>query len=432
MKKLIAIAVVFALAAGGVFADVGGAVIGTVNLFQGNTAEGSEVTGGAAMNRVRIEGTGENDDGTFGAFLRLEGGQYGGAIIGGGGYNVPGLSALAWWKPIDQIKLTIGGNPDGIFGKEGYAGWMFHQIVADTGVVNASQAWGCDYTLGGPPWNDRPDMEEGEGYAPAPAIFRDAFYAGFDSLGLLLEIKPVDMFGINIVLPYFIDNEKVSDIFKQMTIQADINLDFGNIALTFDLIENTMDPDKIGAKLYAYFGLSAIDNLSLDVGIGFKLPQSYSAFGYKATRMDPIAFGLGMKFSATDSFGIKARLLAEAGGSSKTDLSGDIAIKDPFALIFEVIPFFSVSDSVTIFADIGLNMVGAFKYDGETVAESGVGFHFNPYVQIGNEWGPSFFVGVKVWASPSWVLATEGTIPYVKADKTIINFAVPIALNVSF
>jgi hypothetical protein len=485
MKKLIAIAVVFTLAVGGVFAaDLGASVIGTVNLLNGDTAEGSEITGGASMNRLRIEGAGENDDGTFGAWYRWDGGPDG----------------LAWWKPIDQVKVTIGGNPDGIFGKEGYSGWMFKQTANDTGVVSADQAWGAAWSVGafnpmGIRSKEYADLEayesgkwmlndtlEGMGQelgeltedlikayvdgldeeddadiiawidayldydddgvpfikdGPDPlkilfgrkATTRDAFYGGFGGRGLLLEIKPVDMFGLNIILPYF-SGGKVADIFKHMTIQADVNLDFGNIALTFDMIDNIMDPDGIGAKLYLYFGLSSIENLNLDASIGFTLPQSVTMFNTKFTRMDPLAIGLAAKYTVSDAFGLKTRVVAEFMGSLKSDASGDKPYNDPFALIFDILPFFSVSDSVTVFADIGINMVGATKYDGDVVAESGLSFHVNPYVQIGNEWGPSFFAGFKLWTNPAWVMDNKGV--FVKADKTIINWEVPIAIAVSF
>jgi hypothetical protein len=94
-----------------------------------------------------------------------------------------------------------------------------------------------------------------------------------------------------------------------------------------------------------------------------------------------------------------------------------------------VLPFFSINDSVTIFADIGLNIVGQSKYNGNKVADSGFGWHFNPYVQIGNEWGPSFFAGIKLYSSPTWGGTLATSFP---TNKAIINWSVPIALNVSF
>jgi hypothetical protein len=431
MKKLIAIAVVFALAAGMVFAaDIGANVIGTVNLFGSNTGTGSTIQGSANFNRLRLEGSGENGDGNFGAWLRLE--IDGGMFQGVDEDTTPFLSGLAWWKPIDQIKLTIGGNPDGIFGKEGFAGWMFRQTANDTGVVTGDDAWGCDYTVGGPPWGHvkipTPYSDDGlKGiHAFGAAVFRNAFYGGTGGPGLLLEIKPVDMIGLNVILPYF-GGGLVKGIFQHMTVQVDVNLDFGNIALTYELIDNAMNPGKIGQKAYLYFGLSAIENLSLDVGIGFRFPEN-DGYVLKTTRNYPMSIGVAAKYNISDSFGLKARVLAELAGSAKT--VGYVAYKDPLQLIFQVLPFFSINDSVTIFADIGLNIVGQSKYDGNKLADSGFGWHFNPYVQIGNEWGPSFFAGIKLWSTPTWGADVAGFVT--PTNKAIINWSVPIALNVSF
>jgi hypothetical protein len=139
----------------------------------------------------------------------------------------------------------------------------------------------------------------------------------------------------------------------------------------------------------------------------------------------------------SDAFGLKARVMAKFGGKSwwtetyyvdeygeEVDEDDEDAIEmtvgglmdNPFVLVFNVLPFFAISDSVTVFADVGINM--AMPKEGDAI----IGFHFNPYIRVGQEWGPSFFAGVKVW--------TTGKNP--ETDKTIINFDLPIGLQVSF
>ncbi|MDR0320958.1 MAG: hypothetical protein LBI28_05595 [Treponema sp.] len=426
MKKLTAIAVVFALAAGGVFAaDLGASIFGTVNLLQGDTNEKADddlpgVFGSGNQGRLRLEGSGENDDGTFGAWYRWEPTHW----------DAQKVFGIAWWKPIDQFKLSIGGNPDGIYAKEGYAGWMFHQTANDSGVVCDDQAWGAPYAVNG-------------------EKMRDAFYGGFGGNALMLDIKPVDMFGLNIVLPYFefgsgkAQGQGLGEVFKNMTIQVDVNMDFGNIALTFDMAPWTKDIDKpngaIGGKFYLYFGLTAIENLNLDFSVGLGLPKKVG----NESVMEPIGIGLAAKYAINDAFGIKARVLAKFGGKYYQSFSEDDFTEDelaaleiyagilgidldeylarmgglvdnPFGIIFDVLPYYAISDSFTVFADIGINMMA--PKGGDSV----LGFHFNPYIQIGQEWGPSFFAGVKVW--------TNGKV----GDKTPINFAIPIGLEVSF
>jgi hypothetical protein len=428
MKKLIAIAVVFALVAGGVFAaDIGATVFGGVRLIEGDTQENHNMGYGAGMTRARLEGSGENDDGNFGAWIRFDAGDGAGANLG------LGTSALAWWKPIDQFKLIIGGNPDGMYGKEGYAGWMFYQMPSDIGIVQPASVWGGGYL--------NPDYWM-YGSIGAAAKYRNAFYGGFGDNGLFLEIKPVDMFGLNILLPYFgggddgyigSDTEKwgksVGGVFKRMTIQADVNLDFGNIALTFELNPWTKEVDKpegaIGGKAYLYFNLSAIDNLALDFGVGFPLPQS--ADGYK--HQDPIAIGLAAKFDVNDSFGLKARLLAQLAGSTKYGEADPV--KDPLVLGLDLLPYIGINDSMKAFIGLGLVMISFPEVNGDKF-DSVIGFHFNPYLQIGAEWGPTFYAGIRVYTygdkkSEKSAFGWDG-----EDVSAPIHFEIPIGIQVSF
>jgi hypothetical protein len=73
---------------------------------------------------------------------------------------------------------------------------------------------------------------------------------------------------------------------------------------------------------------------------------------------------------------------------------------------------------MTIAADIGINMLAPKSGD------SLLTFHFNPYIQVGNEWGPAFFAGIKLY---SGVKGSGGD-----PDKAPIYFSVPIGLEVSF
>jgi hypothetical protein len=424
MKKLIAISVIFALAMGGVFAvDVGGTVFGGVRVLQADSGKhidpsnGKEVandpTGAAGMTRIRLEGSGENDDGTFGGWLRFD--PLGGTNLGGssttvlmgvdddgepiygsaGGGNF--VSGLAWWKPIDQVKLTIGGNPDGLYGKEGYSGWMFYQMPSDIDIVSPHSVWGGPYF--NPDWS---------GYAK----YRNAFYGGFGDNGLMLDIKPMDMLGINIILPYF-RNDKLENIFKNTTAQLDLNLDFGNIALTFEADSNHPDPDMIGAKFYLFFGLGAVDNLDLSIGVGFKAPETDKD---KNTRMDPLAIGLAAKYDVNDAFGLKARLLVQVAGNYKPD--GGDQVDDPIFFGIDLLPYYGVNDSLKIFFSLGLWMKNHEDWD-----DPSVGFHVNPYVQIGAEWGPTFYAGIRLWSDE--VSATGD-------DDPLIKFEIPIGIQVSF
>ena len=401
MKKLIAIAVVFALvAAGSVFAvDLGGEVIGTVNLMKGDNQDGTKVTGSADMNRIRIQGEGEVGDGKFFGWFRAEGPVAGASFgtdddgnqtfDGGGG----GFWGHAGWKPIDQLKIWIGSNGgDGFFAKEGNTAWMFYQRATDVGVtMQGDNVWGWGL------------------YGVVGLHVRDAFYGGgYDgNNALYLTISPVSMVNINFELPFFNGGE-IGDIFKALVAQVDLNFDFGNIAITYEgdpagpgngkgpTVQHWNATDGTG-KIYGYFGLNSIDKLSLDFGLGFKLPDNGFMF--------PLAIGVGAKVDITDAFGLKARVV--------TSFAGD---DDTFSLLGDVLPYFAVNDNLKILASLGLGMGKVKDGDGASI-----GFHVNPYVWIGQEWGPSFWAGFKLWGEKK-----------AGADEAAINWAIPIAIGVSF
>jgi hypothetical protein len=400
MKKVIVFTLVLAMAVGSAFAvDIGGTVFGGVNLMEGNS-EDDDIRGSLSMKRVRFEGSGgaEANGMEFGGFLRFEGGQYGGATIStGNGYDVPGLSALAWWQPVDAFKMSIGGNPDGFYGKEGFAGWMFYQMPCDVGIADNGSVWG---------YGD---------YHPSNAyIFRSAFYGGFDGNALMFDIKPIDMLGINIVLPYA-SHGLLEDIFKGITAQVDLNFDFGNIAVTFA-------GDGAGPRdnpaVFAYFGLSAIDNLSLDVGLGF-------SFSDDDNRSDPIGIGLAAKVDVSDSFGFKARLFASVGGGGT--IMG-IDYKDPTVILFDVLPYIGINDSMKVYIGAGLTVMAPDEGDAL------IGWYFNPYLTVGAEWGPTFLAGIRVWSNGNWgdPLTGDGSNYNVFDDKATVSFAIPIGIQVSF
>ena len=452
LKRLIAISVVFALVAGTAFAvDLGGNVIGTVNFLEGSNAKDANdntypLGASAGMNRIRLEGSGENDDGTFGGWIRFDmGGDA--TALNPQPWEAPGFLAAslwghAWWKPIDMLKLWIGSNGgDGFFGKEGVTGWMFYQTASDTGVVNPGNVWGGSY-LGGD-----------------PVIFRNAFYAGGIDGGnaFYMTISPIDLIDINIEVPFFNGEAydpdtnpggSASYIFQRTVAQVDVKLDFGNIALTYAGAGNKYEPtltigptgipDLKGApdpgKFFLYFGLTSIENLGIDVGLGFPLPLNHIfekdelGAGFpevKVTRVSPLAAGLGVKFT-TGSFGIKARFVANFAGSVKAEPDQGTApdpLKDPVNVLVDILPFFSINDNLTVFLSAGLGIAGkAAKNDdwGKAEGDSTTAWHINPYVQAGQEWGPKFLAGLRLQGSKTG-----------DADGSV-SWSIPLALHVGF
>jgi len=397
MKKLIAIAVVFALVAGVAFAvDLGGGVQAQANLMKGDSdkdaaGDATPVTGDAHFKQIRVAGSGESGDGKFGGYVRVD-------LTGDGvfGDYTPGLAGEAWWKPIDQFKLTLGGNPDGKWGKEGVTGWMFSQTAYDSGVtVSENNIWG------------------GGGLYGNGLTTRTAFFRGFGDAGLLLEIKPIDMIGINIALPYWGHADaELKDIFGGLVAQVDLNFDFGNIAISYEGEASYIQDGNVGwagadgGTIFGYFG-GSFGDLSLDVGFGFELPNENEDL------KNPFAVGLGLKYAA-GAFGVKLR----AAASFPTE-NPDGTEAQPFKVLADVLPYYVINDTTRAFLGAGLG-IAAWK-DKDAVT----GFYLNPWLEVGEEWGPKFLVGFKLWSDGQKTGPTGD-------DPAIVNWAVPIGILVSF
>ncbi|MDR2717955.1 MAG: hypothetical protein LBB89_07825 [Treponema sp.] len=444
MKKLIAISVVFALVAGAAFAaDVGVEVIGKVDLANGSTAKNvvgdSPKPGTDYSGRLRVSAGGENDDGTFGGWFRYESG------ISGAGDSA---YAHAWWKPIEQVKMTIGTNEDGWFGLDGVTRWGFYQVAGDVGIANAGNAWGGGYTALG-------------------VTFSSAFFGGWTN-GLWLNIVPMEALEINIGIPYGGD---LRDVYPKSNVQVAYTADgIGKFGLTYvgglghrdpvapklyldpgaEATEGAWDwavvvdgddvsvewvqgegKDAIGpswklvgaegavddpSKIYLYVGLTMIENLSIDIGFGYTFPISSGGI----TRSAPIAAGLGAHFTAGD-FGVKARTVAAFMG--KTSGGEGEAIKDPMEVLFDVMPYYAISESLTAHFSLGVGYKA--KQDKNDNDYAKMGFHAAPYITIKSSWwAPNLYAGIRLETNGKKFKDGGET----KDGATYMNWCVPIGI----
>jgi hypothetical protein len=381
MKKLIAISVVFALVAGTAFAvDLGGAVIGAVDVASGG--EDPDLLKGG-VGRVRLEGSGDAEIGigTVGGWLRYD--------IGGSTFDIakafdpkfdpaePGeiftpaatLWGLAWWQPIDQLKIQIGGNPDGHYDTSHIGRYGFYAQANEIGLVNGDGNWG------------------------ATSFDKGVFGGGFGYNHFALIITPMDALSINVAIPLNAKPDAGSDdkqptvAFTNALFQANYAADFGAIHVTYS---GQGTGDKIGT-IYGSAFLGMIENLGLELGLGFTAVKA-------DTDKDPLGIALGASYNA-GAFGVKLRGIFEIPMED-----GDVAVR------VDVLPSFAINDSVTAFADLGIYLTGA---------DEQFAWHFAPYVRIGAEWGPGFYAGFK--------LNNGG------GEKDAdINWAIPIGVIVSF
>jgi len=419
MKKLIAISVVFALVAGTVFAvDVTGTVFGKANVLEGSTEKDSKVKATGEMPRIRLEGAGEAGDGEYGGFIRAQGGDF----------TID--SAYAWWKPVDQFKLIIGKQSDAFWGKEGVTGWGFNQVPYDAHVATNPgvwYGWGLKQDLAGR------DVADGSTPYVGGAFMhnRYTFYEGWAEWGAGVEITPTDMVGINIAIPYHVgsglnipeekqkkDHVSAYDaayVYRAAQVQLDLKFDFGNIAISYDGgYRNTTIVSSAGA-IYAYAGLNVIENLGIDIGFSFHLTGDDELGQTKESL--PIGIGVGAKYTA-DAFGVKFRTTVALAGSEKNLDSSDLTYVNT-----SVLPYFAINDNLAAFVNVGLGVLlgDSDKVKALTGNSTNLGWYFNPYLRVGAEWGPTFYAGLEV--------KSDGA---KHADKTIVEWSVPVALVVSF
>jgi hypothetical protein len=157
--------------------------------------------------------------------------------------------------------------------------------------------------------------------------------------------------------------------------------------------------------------LTAVDNLDLALGVGFQGPRFLDDY----TEMDPLSIGLAAKYDVNDSFGLKARLLLRLAGFAD---DGNDKIDAPFFFGIDLLPYFAINDSLKVFCSLGLFMRNHEDWD-----DPMVGFHVNPYLQVGAEWGPTFYAGIRLWSNE---VSNTGD------NDAVINFAIPIGIQVSF
>jgi len=421
MKKLIAVSVMLALLTTAVFAEitVSGQVIAHVELagadsndtYSGHPNDWQIITAGGNLDRVRLGISGESENGKFGGWGRF---QFGGLNNGGfgslgdtitlGNFGL-GIYGHGWWKPIEQLQLWIGNNPDCFFAMEGIAGWGFYGDANDIAFTHENYGFvGCGI-------DDDGNFNQG-----------GAFFGGKDNFGAFLSIAPLDLLSLNIAIPFGIEGEgSYADyVYKNLMAQLALNFSFGTIGLTFTDVN----------QLYFYFGMGGGDDdaFSLDVGARFKLAKNYEV-KVDEDYIHPFAIGAAFGFDASDLFGIQARLQF-AFGSKFND---DVKIAPTFEL--DLLPYLSFGD-IKVYIGLGMDIAFSKMDDngkgnvlvmGEYATEAKkayMGITFNPYVVIGGH----FYAGLKLQATD-----VTNCLDMPKEDhKAGVKWSVPIGINFAF
>jgi hypothetical protein len=492
MKKLISISVVLILLASAAFADVGATVIGSATLASGSTKEyvdGADSSGkpiyvtdrigsGFGIGRIRLSASGALEDGSIGGSLRHDDGAW---------------SGWAFWKPSDLLKLQIGVNPDGEFGLDGIGRWGFYQLAGDVGVVSAGNAWGGG-ALDGQTFSEA----FFGGYGSGGLVL---FVTPADGFAINIGIPLANTSGYNADDKKFGSNYLYQNLANSV-IQVKYDIDgVGTVGLTYssglglgggevketvkkgalitpagpdvegkipvyggesttgtpigweditipgtpavyapDTKTYDFDVNNDSSTLRLYFGLSSIENLGIDIGIGYQLPSVLEEKdAYTITKTNPIAVGLGVTFNS-GTFGLKTRVLGKFGGNMKYDVKGSDAytLADDFAIVVDVLPSFAINDNMTFYLSAGIaGQTGneeIEKYEnGKPVIVTDnsalVAWHVNPYICITpSYWTAAFFAGLRIDSPTTYFNNGE------KGDvrNRMINWSIPIGIIVNF
>ena len=366
MKKLIAISVVFALLAMTAFAEtsVGGNLKLGVSLISGDDGGGDARSGKLTFwdSHANVNFS----DGSAGGMLRVHAGGQG---AGSGQIDwTPGIFTFGWWKPIDQLRIQLGVNPDGDWGHAQISGWGFNGEAQGGTALDQHRGLGN----GG----------NGDGDPVANSSFQivarttKGWYGGFSAVGAAISIYPVQGLTINWGIPFGSQGE-LGDTFGRSHFGVIYGIpDIGTVRVAAVL--TNPDASDLPVNFYGSFYLMAIDGLGVDIGVGYEGAS------------EVLGIGLGLRYTAGD-FGIKLRF--------------GVDLEDPDASLgVQILPSYNIGGTV-IFLNAGVGMRG-----------EDLSWYANPYVRVPMGGGMSFYGGFQLWD---------------KGDE-VVRWAVPITYNFYF
>lgn len=392
MKKLLVFTVIFALVAGAAFADasVGGNMKVATDLIKGDNGKKANgdsndiMAGGTTFwdTHTNVSWSGED----AGGMMRLHAGGQGATPLDW----TPDIFAFWWWRPIEQLKLQMGKNPDGDFGHQSLSGWGYN-AEAQGGIC----------------------VDEHRGIPTGSLVARNngGWFGGFGGKGLALFINPIENLFIGIGIPYE-GGDNVMKVYMNTALTVNYTIDgIGIVRVAADLGPGKNDDLGTGGfaqpadytKIFFSFQLIAIDGLGAELGVGYSLAATTG----DNTRQDPLGVGLGVVYSG-EGFGVKFRAGAKLIGSTKT---GSVTVKDATVIGVGILPYYDISDSLRFFLNAGFGMQMPEKGD------SVVDWFVNPYIRVGTSSG-QFYAGFK--------LIDNG------AKDGNISWSIPIGMNMYF
>ena len=373
MKKLIAVFALIALVTGAAFADVSVAGAVETRLYiRGNSDDFENSTKiGGLIGTAWMQLSGSNDNGSMSGTFRLRG-QDIAHIVPSYASSDPnvGQEVFKWhkafvsWRPIEQLKLWLGQDADGLFEGAALAGWAYHQGSEEYLCVQHWDFWRLIY-----PGN-------------------------WDGFGLAVSVYAVEDLDINLVIPtgkahgwprhqnsQLEEAPKFIDMFVSgLKLTANYKI-FGvgtvmfswrgpyNSADGYDLTNfNDRTSKTFNYKEFGLLGLSFLLDGPVE-GLKAHLGASYYINANDGVD-SPINLGLTAHYQNGD-WGAKARIgsviqLRDAGG---------------MYMSFSLMPFYNISKVGNLFVDFGMSVNKPSSSE-----DAVVGWFLTPYFKksIGN------------------------------------------------
>jgi hypothetical protein len=466
MKKLIAIAVVFALIAGTAFADT--SISGSLDIrfwaIEGNDTgrhpsqpgegDGFNPTTRGEISAAYLQFSGQNESQTVGAVWRLRAHD----VMKRAANDEDGRErplfhrTFIWWKPIPQLRVFLGMDADGMYSTgDDIFDWAFHQ--------------GPEAFLAVHDWD----------------LWRYVFPGHWDGFGLSFNIYPLQGLNINLTIPTGINQSHTSNplnpingdvsagawpfaqtqqgtqmtrqwdhvFFAGLKLQANFAIpDIGKIWFAYDgpgaagayrtgwppsgmqplspdgangyYWDGSEDQGKYGnfGRIGASFELTAVPGLKAQLGI------STTLLGSEVASYAPFNIGVGAHYVGGD-WGVKVRSAitilprnTAAGGDNPTIASfmGDLSGGKDYTnthITANIMPWYKLS-FMTVYCDIGMTMLTSDKEKFSDNASNGFGWWVTPYAKVPLG-GPSLEFGVQVYSSTNGQLGL--------GDQTIHSFA---------
>jgi hypothetical protein len=357
LKKCIAFAVIFAVAAGAAFAQItfGGQLQEGMTLFSGNNVNDSDVNMGGTYSFTYHEAK----------FSVLFGdGTAGGRLV----WLLNDKMMWGWmqWRPNQFFKVRIGTDGDGEGGFPQIIGWGF------TGEAKNSVAAVSDYGQGGVAMDYR---NSGLNYGA---------FDGASSFNLQFTVFPTDMLQVSLLFRGF-DSRDTADVkLAKAQIWAAYKLEEigtirfaaegkGGLAKHKDDGGTAKDGDAIGVIHLAFYSNEIVQGLAFEAGGQIDLPHLN-----ESDTFDAIRAAAGFNLTATDPFNLKVRFGSKFGGQTKG------VDKEAVGFSVGLLPSYKLP-KMTIFFHAGFGYEQANK-DKDAVTE----WFINPYV-----WVP--MGGMRMW-----------------------------------